>query len=249
MERIIEKIYETGTVIGRSGKVSQLHSAIDRHEGEFLARIIQEDSQILKTLEVGCAYGLSSLYICSAMRERSGTMHVIIDPFQNTTWDGVGIKNLEEAGVEFFHHIEAKSEFALPQLLSEKEGAFDFIFIDGWHTFDHTLLDCFYATRLLRVGGYLVIDDVSFPAIQRVVDFLKNYPCYKEYRSVTTKTKHSLQKTIARILLSPIPQNILMKILMPKLYRKIFKEQVTRMVALKKIKEDVRQWGWHNDAF
>jgi hypothetical protein len=153
---------------------------------------------------------LSSLHICKALQSRTRASHTIIDPFQTTQWDGVGVKHLEEAGIRFFNLVEVKSEFALPRILEQGEGRFDFIFIDGWHTFDHTLLDCFYATRLLRVGGYLAIDDVIFPAVRRVVDFVLNYPCYELFRSLGTDL---------------------------------------RMVVLKKISEDRRNWDWHDDKF
>jgi predicted O-methyltransferase YrrM len=249
MKQAIENIYETGTVLGRSGEVQKLHSTVDPKEGEFLSTIIHNDPKIVRTLEVGCAYGLSSLHICLASRERAGASHTIIDPFQNTQWDGVGIKNLEEAGIDFFHLIEVKSEFALPRLLEEKEGQFDFIFIDGWHTFDHTLLDCFYASRLLRVGGYLVVDDVSFPSVRRVVTFLKNYPCYEEYDSISGEVSKSWKKIIARSLMSIIHRRTWVKILQPSLYQKIFDDRATRMVALQKTKDDSRTWDWHDDAF
>lgn len=167
MEQIIQRIYEAGVVTGRSGKVHELNSSIDSTEGEFLFDIIEKDPKILRTLEVGCAYGLSPLHICSATKGRPGASHTIVDPFQNTSSGGVGTKHLREAGIDFFELVEVKSEFALPRILEMTEGQFDFIFIDGWHTFDHTLLDCFYATRLLRVGGYLAIDDVTFPSVKR----------------------------------------------------------------------------------
>lgn len=249
MKQIIQEIYETQTVVGRSGKVHKLHSAIDPHEGKFLINIIKSDCGILKTLEVGCAYGLSSLCICLATLERPGASHTIIDPFQNTQWDGAGIKNLEEAGIDFFKLIETSSEVALPRLLEQKESQFDFVFVDGWHTFDQTLVDCFYATRLLRVGGYLAIDDVYFPSIRRVVDFLKNYPCYEKYGAVSDKASKSCKMIVVRILMSAIPQRTWAKILVPSLYRRIFEDIVTRMVALKKIREDTRNWDWHDDVF
>jgi len=94
------------------------------------------------------------LYICSAIRGRDGASHTILDPFQHPEWDAVGITNLEKAGIDFFNLIERKSELALPVLLDQMEGAFDFIFVDGWHTLDQVLLDCFYATRLPRVGEW-----------------------------------------------------------------------------------------------
>ena len=40
------------------------------------------DSSITQTLEVGYAYGLSSLHICSAIQGRKNAHHTIIDPFQ-----------------------------------------------------------------------------------------------------------------------------------------------------------------------
>jgi hypothetical protein len=249
MKEIIQKIYETGTVVGWSGNVHQLHSAIDPEEGDFIVDIISNDSEVLNTLEVGCAYGLSSFSICLATRKRVGASHTIIDPFQTSEWDGVGIKNLEKAGIGFFKLIEMKSEFALPRLLEEKEGQFDFIFIDGWHTFDHTLVDCFYASRLLRVGGYLVIDDLGFPSVRRVVDFLKNYPCFTSYRSVYKKSPKSSKKMAMRSLLFPLPRECWAKVLKPSLYRRIFEDHAERMIALKKIDEDNRNWDWHDDTF
>ena len=246
VNEIIRRIFETNSVVGRSGKSHNLHSAIDHEEGEFLLRIIRDDPSIVNTLEVGCAYGLSSLFICSALQGRHRVSHTIIDPFQNSTWDGSGIRNLEEAGYNFFKLIEIKSEFALPKLLEEREGQFDFIFIDGWHTLDHTFLDCFYATRLLRVGGYLAIDDVSFfPAVRSVVDFLSNYPCYEFYGSVSTKQRRSWKTRLIRPLMSPVRRKIWAQVLSPKLYRKIFEDQSPRMVALKKVTEDKRNWDWH----
>jgi len=245
----IRKIYETSSVVGRSGKVHKLHSEIDREEGEFLVHIIRDNPSLVKTLEIGCGYGLSSLFICSALQGRNGVSHTIIDPFQNTEWDGVGIRNLEEAGFSFFDLIEIKSEFALPQLLEKLEGQFDFIFIDGWHTFDHTLLDCFYATRLLRVGGYLAIDDISFPSIRRVVDFLSNYPCYEFYGSVSSKRTKSWKNFLIRYPMSPVHRRTWAGVLSRSLYRRIFEDQFPRMVALKKVTEDSRNWNWHNDVF
>jgi predicted O-methyltransferase YrrM len=244
-----EKIYKAGSVTGRSGKTHQLHSAIDREEGELLSSIIRDDPTIVRTLEVGCAYGLSSLYICSAMRERAGASHTIIDPFQNSDWDGAGIKNLEAEGLRFFDFIEERSEFALPRLLERAEGRFDFIFIDGWHTFDHTLLDCFYATRLLRVGGYLVIDDMPFPAVRRAVDFVRMYPCYEFCRAVGEQVSKSWKHSAVRRLLSPVRREVWSRMLSRHLYRRIFDDQAIHMIVLKKVTEDRRAWNWHDEAF
>ena len=44
--------------------------------------------------------------------------------------------------------IEKKSYEAMPELLKKGEENYDFIFIDGWHTFDYTLVDFFYSDKL-----------------------------------------------------------------------------------------------------
>ena len=249
MNVIIERIYETRKLVGRSGEVRELEFEVTPEEGEFLSNIIREDLGILKTLEVGCAYGLSSLHICSSLKGRKGATHTIIDPYQNKHYDGIGTKNLEEAGIDFFNLIENKSEIALPRLLEQMEGTFDFVFVDGFHTFDHTLVDCFYATRLLRVGGYLAIDDVSWPSISRVVDFLQNYPCYNVYGTVTTSLIKSWRKNALRCVMFPVRRTVWAKILSRNFYRRIFAEKVISMIAFKKISEDNRSYNWHDDAF
>lgn len=257
IDEIIQTMHDTGVAEGRSGKVHELHSGLDREEGEFLYNIIKDDPTILRTLEVGCAYGFSSLYICAALQGRTGVSHTIIDPIENSFWDGVGINKLEEAGISFFEFIEDYSEFALPRLLRQKDGCFDFIFVDGMHTFDHALLDCFYATRLLRVGGYLMLDDIYFLSVRRVVSFISNYPCYEIVGSLRTPKEaffswRSWKKIVGRsvsTLMSPVPRTTWAKVLSPRLHRFLFEDQITRMVALRKVSEDTRRWGWHDDAF
>lgn len=247
--QIIKQIYDTKSVVGCDGQIHGLHSEIDEEEGQFLFDIVSNEPGILQTLEVGCAYGLSSLHICAALQNRPGVSHTIIDPFQDTQWDGVGKCNLEAAGIEFFHLIEAKSEFALPNLLEDMENKFDFVFIDGWHTFDHTMLDCFYATRLLRVGGYLVIDDLWLPSVRRATDFFKNCPCYEEFGCVSKTVRRSRKQKILSRLLFPFRDRPLRSLLSKSVLNKLFEEKTVRMVALRKIEEDKRNWDWHYDSF
>ena len=138
MNNVIDEIYASGSVTGRSGTVHKLHSEVDREEGEFLYNVIKDEESIAKTLEVGCAYGLSSLFITAATKDRAGCSHTIVDPFQSTQWDGAGVSNLEKAGIDFFELHELKSEFALPQILQEKEGQYDFILsMGGTHLITH----------------------------------------------------------------------------------------------------------------
>lgn len=241
MYEIIDRIYKTGTAVGSGGKIHQIHSAIDRDEGEFVYGLIRDDPRITRTLEVGCAFGLSSLFICAALKERPQAEHTIVDPFQNSQWDGVGIRSLREAGFDFFTLIEEPSEIALPRLLSENEGRYDLVLIDGWHTFDQTLLDCYYALRLLRVGGVLVIDDVEFNSVRRVVAYLRNYP-FLEHAGSVRRERRDLLSRFVRLFGRYWDMAIGHKA------KRTHRSRVT-MAALRKVSSDERNWDWHNDNF
>jgi predicted O-methyltransferase YrrM len=153
------------------------NSAITLNESKFLQSLILANGRISKTIEIGCAYGLSSLSICSATRNRIDPHHIIIDPKQSTDWDGVGILNLAKINVNFYTLIEKGSEFALPMLAENSGNSIDLALIDGWHTFDQTLIDAFYLIRMLRIGGFLIIDDYDWPAVRKVADYLETLPC------------------------------------------------------------------------
>ena len=110
-------------------------------------------------------------------------------------------------------------------------------------------MDCFYATRLLRVGGYLAIDDVrAFQSVRRGVDFLINYPCYEVHGSVSRPLKHSWRNRVVRTIMAPLSRSTWASILSQHLYSRIFDDLETRMVALKKVTEDQRNWDWHDET-
>ncbi len=153
-------------------------TSISEPEGEFLWSLIRENG-FRKTIEVGCALGVSSLYICDALSEVGDASHTMVDPNQTEQWQKTGVKNLEEHGFDCHTLIEKPSEIALPELLEAGE-SYDFAFIDGWHTFDHTLLDFFYMNRMVRVGGMIVFDDATWPAIAKLIRYIERYPCYEK---------------------------------------------------------------------
>jgi len=248
MNKLLQQILASGEVETPNGKKIPLHSSIDENEGALLLSLFEKDPSIRKTLEVGCAYGVSSLFIAEGLRDRTDAHHTIIDPFQNKNWEGVGIHNLKRSGFEAFDLIEQKSEFALPALLKDAEGVFDLVFIDGWHTFDHTLLDCFYAARLLRVGGYLVVDDVSFPAIRRVIDYLLLYPCFQFESAPNTKRRISLKKRLGKLVVGLIPPAIVKQVVSKSLSNRL-RGNSQSMVAIKKIAADERSWDWFDGDF
>ena len=125
----------------------KLHSSIKKEEGKNIQKIIKK-YDFNKCLEIGMAFGVSASYILLSNKYVS---LMSIDPYQKdkTQWNSMGLKLIKELELEDRHHyIPEKSYIAMPKLLSTYgEEYFDFIYIDGWHTFDYTLIDFFYADK------------------------------------------------------------------------------------------------------
>jgi predicted O-methyltransferase YrrM len=154
-----------------------LRSAISREEGLFLAELASRP-HIRNTIEVGCANGVSSIYICSGISTKNNPTHTAIDPFQVSDFYGRGVANVKRAGFPFFEIIEQPSEIALPDLL-KKGRTYEMAFIDGLHTADQTLLDFYYLDRMIPVGGIIAIDDVNSRAVNKIVHYISTFENYR----------------------------------------------------------------------
>lgn len=250
IQEVRNKIYREKKVVGLAGEILELNSAIDPNEGAAIVELLKSNPDFSKTIEIGCAFGLSSLFICEGIFGREGSEHTIIDPFQTTSWKSVGIQNLKNAGVENFKLIEKVSEIALPHLLENKE-SFDFALIDGWHTFDHTLVDFFYLEKLIRPGGIIGIDDIQLPGINKVVRYLLNYPNLEliqtvpMYVSKKAKFRDDFLNNFFGLLKMVLPR---------KYYHRVLSEKIIKsdkalglyssMVFFRKIDKDKREWNW-----
>jgi predicted O-methyltransferase YrrM/glycosyltransferase involved in cell wall biosynthesis len=232
-------------------KPVSLHSSIHRDEAEFISRLIRENG-LSRAVEVGCAMGVSSLAIADSLAGE-GAFHYIIDPFQKSQWKNIGVSNLRKAGFSRFQLIEDYSEFALPALV--KEGVkINFGFIDGWHTFDHTLIDFFYINRMLEVGGIVLIDDVQMPAVSRVARYIYNYPGYEYAGSVKNAdltAKRRLFEGMAAVL-SKVKfltgAKVANEVLNSKMVQPDRRLNLDcTMIAFKKVAEDKRDWNWYEN--
>ena len=90
-----------------------------------------------------------------------------------------------------YHKLyEDKSYIILPKLL-EKKNEYDLIFIDGWHTFDHALVDFFMCDQILDVYGIIVLSDTIQRGMNKVTKYLDtNYTHYKKIATPNTITAY-----------------------------------------------------------
>jgi predicted O-methyltransferase YrrM len=132
---------------------------------------------VAQALEIGMAYGVSSLAILGA---RNDVRLTSIDPFQQDHYGARGRMAVEEAGFADRHELVQGFDYTeLPRLLSTGLRV-QFAYVDGYHTFDHTLLDFYYVNRMLSLGGVVAFNDCAMPAVHRVCRFVTSHYDYRE---------------------------------------------------------------------
>ncbi|MEL7042406.1 MAG: class I SAM-dependent methyltransferase [Pseudomonadota bacterium] len=242
---VLEDLFGHDQITGKSGRVFDANVGISREEAYYLFDIVQNDAAITRTLEVGCALGFSSVAICSGLLDRPDAHHTIVDPRQSEGWESIGIENAKRTGFQAIELIEDGSEFVLPSLAKTNSNSFDFIFIDGWHTFDHTMLDVFYSIKLLRIGGILTIDDASWPAVAKALSYWEKVPCLN-LTSVYDPKRNASRAGLARAMKS-VAKTGLQKALPSSMSDKVTKSRFGSMVSFTKQSDDNRLWDWYQE--
>jgi predicted O-methyltransferase YrrM len=194
MNEVLRSILSNGSITTDDGKTRSLESAISPAEGDFLQGMIRS-ARPRVSLEVGCGYGVSSLYICEALREVNAAKHIIMDPYQHSEFEGIGLANLKRAGyLDIIDFQEAPSYQYLARLTEERL-TIDFAFIDGSHVFDYVFVDFFLIDKLLRPGGIVIVDDLSWPSVRSVCRYvLSNL----RYQCIGPKSQGLSERTALR---------------------------------------------------
>ncbi len=123
-------------------------------------------NELHRVLELGTHHGVSTCYLGAAVDELGGGSVV--------TMDRLIAKNLEPNVEELLARtglshvvtaIYAERSFTwnLREMLAQPEPPqFDFVFLDGGHTWDVTGFSFFLVDRLLAPGGWLLFDDIQW---------------------------------------------------------------------------------------
>lgn len=243
MNSVLESIVKNRRTVLQTGEEIPVTSDIDQACGSLLQRAIQTIRPRV-SIEVGLAFGISTLYILEAMRDFGGGKLIGIDPAQHDRyWRGGGLQNVRQAGYEHLYEFhEDTSQQVLPRLVGAGQ-RIQFAFIDGWHTFDHTLIDFFYIDQMLEVGGVVVFDDVGYPAIRRVCDFVVTNRDYEIFDCVRLESrsgfksgmKHQLNRWFAPLVRTD-------KTPAPETQRKEHQLRDVYFLALRKVSDDQRRF-------
>lgn len=152
---------------------------IGDNQGTFIADLHRGLRPEL-SVEIGFAYGFSTLHILDAMAEDGYGHHIAIDPAEESMWHGVGLQAVRDLGLtERFEFIPKRAFAALSQLLREDRHP-EFVFIDGSHLFDYALADFRFVDEVLKPGGHILFDDLWMPSIQKLKRFIETNLDYYE---------------------------------------------------------------------
>jgi predicted O-methyltransferase YrrM len=205
---VLADVYKKG-VLEKDGTTHKFKDTTNPIQGRHIYNLIKEN-KFTHTLEVGMAMGASTVWICQAHKDvgMNGN-HIAIDPNQSTQYMGIGVDLVQRAGLsQYMELMEMPSYRAMPivleQVLNQGLPKFQLIYIDGWHTFDYTLVDFFFADLLLEVGGVIVLDDIKHIPVKKFFKYVAtNYPHYKVVKKTPcydpTDPKNSSQATFIKI--------------------------------------------------
>lgn len=143
------------------------------------------------SLEIGLAYGFSTIYILAAISQTGAGLHTALDPFQQESWSGVGALQAKHLGMESsFEMFEEFSVTALARFAAQQD-RFELIYIDGNHRFDDVLVDFTLAAEVCPMGGNIILDDMWMPSIQTVASWIRSNRV--DFREIPTPIENIAQ--------------------------------------------------------
>ena len=151
---------------------------ISIEQGAMLNKLMRDHS-VERSLEIGLAYGFSTVWMLDALCSLKEAEHIAIDPFQKKHWHGIGLA--QAARLEFAGRFEWLPDYSIHALsdLIRKKQRFDFIYIDGNHRFDDVIVDFYLADQIMRPGGLIVLDDMEMNSVRIAANFIINNRAYE----------------------------------------------------------------------
>eukprot|EP00903_Cladosiphon_okamuranus_P016548 g15266.t1 len=179
---------------------------------KYLASLVMSAAdRPVNVLEIGSFEGGSALWIAEHLLLHPDSMLICIDLWTGgadlevrTDIDSAGSEDRFRSNMarapnsERVTAIKGDSLLSLSSLIAAGgTSTFDAIYVDGAHTMHHVLADALLSFRMLKVGGFLIFDDVkNFPAVgwaaTAVIEALKEENCvevlHNENQMVARKT-------------------------------------------------------------
>lgn len=248
MLQTLSEIFELNTIeVDDSGQRIALHSHTSKRQGEFLQAMF-DLVKPKKSLEVGFAYGISTLFILEKHRQNNSNdqCHIVIEP--DDYWGSAAVHNIGKEGLTKYLEIKKDYSDRILTALFLQNHRIQFSYIDTTKRFDIVMQDFYFIDKMTDVGGIVILDDCGggWPGIQRVARYVSTLPHYKLIGTHDEKKqslKRSLILTLANLFLQLVPlKNQLVETCNFKTNKELGLNYAC--LAFKKISEDKRNWDW-----
>lgn len=177
-QKEIDGFYASSQKPDCEGRIADRGGSPRKRECELLVQLVLEYKPV-STLDWGLGDAAACMAIVLGRRALNlPGQHVSLDPFQRSISKDVGLIQLKErsllADVEF---LEDRSEEFLVE--AAKAGrTFDFIFVDGDHSFTGKVTDAHLLDRVLVPGGVVAFHDGLFKSTAAAVTALAQFRGY-----------------------------------------------------------------------
>jgi hypothetical protein len=223
---------------------TEVESGISSSQAQTIFDLLERERPEA-TAEIGCANGGSTKAIAAALEQNGKGHHFAIDPYQASYWNDAGKIRISAANLS--HRVTFHDEF--PERIFHTLPQLDFVFIDGSHLFDFTMVDFVVSDRQLKVGGILAFHDVWMGAVRGVLRFVlsnRNYEplnlaSHSEPFSRWQKFRHHAAVRVAR-LLSGHSDLVMMRAPFERLGL-----DRRHLVFIRKTGEDTRDWRFFHE--
>lgn len=168
MNAVLQNLLEAGEFSHRGKRYPIAHSTSADVCRRYAELIVEQDAK--RVVEIGTLFGFSTLFLADALSQTNGHLDTIDIRYAKRTWiDGQEIEDIhevaerlvDEAALNDLVTFHAGDSNALLAKLTETSAEYDFALIDGSHKFEVALLDFIGVDRMLKVGGYVAMDDVG----------------------------------------------------------------------------------------
>lgn len=156
--RTLSDSVEYGEWAGDLGLLFSISSSFGK-KGRILSSIVRF-ARSERCLELGTAYGMSALFLLSALKAQGGTGHLATLEGLEPQFSLAGATLKDQHGDMVSCHLGMTQE-VLPEL-ARSLGRVDFLFHDAGHSRDDYVRDFRAVIDVLSPGGVVLIDDIRW---------------------------------------------------------------------------------------
>jgi predicted O-methyltransferase YrrM len=136
----------------------------DDAAGEIAGFILKHG--LRNCLELGFAHGKTTTYMAHSTQQIGGkTTAIDLESARTRTpniFDALALAQIDPSQVEIYFEPTSYTWRMMKFLEAGRAGTFDFVFLDGAHSWFVDGLAFFLADMLLRPGGWILFDDLNW---------------------------------------------------------------------------------------